>query len=59
MWRGAVILVDGTIETLKIADAENCRKVASFLQTRYQYSEKEFRELFRKASRLDQQFELE
>lgn len=54
-----VILVDGTIETLKIADAENCRKVASFLQTRYQYSEKEFRELFRKASRLDQQFELE
>ena len=54
-----VILVDGTIETLEAADVENCRKVASYLQTRYQYNEAEFRELFRKAARLDQQFELE
>lgn len=54
-----VILVDGTIETLEVPEAENCRKIASYLQTRYQYSEAEFRELFRKAARLDQQFELE
>ena len=54
-----VILVDGTIETLQISDADNCRKIVSYLQTRYQYSEEEFRELFRKAAQLDQQFELE
>ena len=54
-----VILVDGTIETLQISDADNCRKIVSYLQTRYQYSEEQFRELFRKAAQLDQQFELE
>ena len=52
-----VILVDGSVETLELENPENCRRVVSYLHTRYHYTEPEFKQLMQKAAALDQQFE--
>ena len=54
-----VILVDGSVETLELENPENCRRVVSYLHTRYHYTEPEFKQLMQKAAALDQQFELD
>ena len=54
-----VLLVDGTIETLQLEGAENCRRVVSYLHTIHRYEEADFRNLMKKAGELDQQFNLD
>ena len=54
-----VILVDGSVETLELENPENCRRVVSYLHTRYHYTEPEFKQLMQKAAALDRQFELD
>lgn len=54
-----MILVDGSVETLELENPENCRRVVSYLHTRYHYTEPEFKQLMQKAAALDQQFELD
>ncbi len=54
-----VILADGSVETLELENPENCRRVVSYLHTRYHYTEPEFKQLMQKAAALDQQFELD
>lgn len=51
-----VLTVGGRVLTFQAEKLDSCRKVASFLQSRFIYPEKEFRRLLRTAMELDQLF---
>ena len=48
-----VVFNDGSCEQFTLENCESFKRMAGFLHTRFQYQEDEFRELIKRASRLD------
>ena len=51
-----ILTVGGKIHTFSIRDLNSCRKLASFLQSRFLYPEQDFRRLLDVADTLDNTF---
>ena len=51
-----VFTVGGKVLTFSLKDLKSCRRLASFLQSRFRYSEPDFRRLLEAADKLDAKF---
>lgn len=51
-----VLLNNGSIVTFQVENLENCRRLVSFLHSRYKYSEAEFKKMLEIADKLDRMF---
>ena len=52
-----VIFNDGTVELIKLDNCTSIKRIAGFLHTKYNYTEDDFQELIKRASKLDNLFD--